>query len=1088
MKELKKQWKYFNFKKLIICMIILVSFIILVRLIFKNNLIEGFTEMDIRDLALIEYEFRNYGENSNGVNLTDAELEKRIVWDNRIYLLQPSKATNKKYSFWNINDDEAYDFSQNTAILKSLGTSINTESNNEPPSKPVMAIKNGKYASLEKYEKVVELGSDEFSDLDLDYNYLRERKLKDLQLVQTDVKKRITGLQNLENYYKASLLVNDNYIKTSVEPFMKEILLNYVITPIAIQNPMLGSIGFDSITLQSCMENNGVYTSLNNTTTGGAGEIIIMEKIPFGSTLTISNTPNLGSPLVLREIYNVNKTYKKYLRRLINSNSNYSFPTSSTTTTITTIPNLTSSHLLSSDYIENYNWYQNYYNLNDTINTFYTAYSNIFTKENKLYESYFYFEEERETTNPLVLPRHKLENMWPYKTTIYSSDKENILSPESFYLNLINDKLRYKVDTKNTNNMDPPITRTISKTVDIDFGSRRCNFYELQKNPKINKEIIQYLAYMPDDHNLKDYQNGEYDNSGQDIGLNNFGRLMANIDRTVGQQIRRFMTYRTPNDEQRRNLQLSHISFQHFKTENDKKINAINTNILDYITEEDKRVLQHTNTSAEVSLLNRYLNGLSEYNFDTAFINYDVATINNIIKKHLHFTLFNYNIQYYMATGRSIQSYSIDVNDLVSKIRNTLFEDAKKLQKYVLSNNTIMTEYKARMNPKVKLATNRGIIKNLYYLKKFDLLLTKIQTNLLPFPSLKVIRPIPPKGYKVLGDIILSSKAGIRQRIPQPTSGTATTTTSSGTTTTNPLTIRGDRNDIAGGTDYITFQLQKYVAIPETCVKRVREWRDTDKVFEIREAGKVLQIYNNPYTNTISVTTNRKKPEGYVEKLIACVKECDAVSSLIKTDNCARKLYKTKKSLEGGSIVNPNLADSEENKFYLNKIQARAEYIRNLDKKARELQLTQDKTRLLNMEANRGKLQNYIDTQSKNIAILTDKLEKGKNKIDLNTYVYPDRVSTNQTNQTGTTSGVGSRTETVNLINNLIGQSSLPEDEKRNLTEKVNNYKMMMDNQLISPEEYDARVNSALQSCPEYDLTGLVHKDVVSDVCYGCDQ
>ena len=33
---------------------------------------------------------------------------------------------------------------------------------------------------------------------------------------------------------------------------------------------------------------------------------------------------------------------------------------------------------------------------------------------------------------------------------------------------------------------------------------------------------------------------------------------------------------------------------------------------------------------------------------------------------------------------------------------------------------------------------------------------------------------------------------------------------------------------------------------------------------------------------------------------------------------------------------------------------------------------------------------------------------------------------------------------------------------------------------------YDNNINKVLSSCPDYDLTGLVKKDVVSSVCYGC--
>ena len=73
------------------------------------------------------------------------------------------------------------------------------------------------------------------------------------------------------------------------------------------------------------------------------------------------------------------------------------------------------------------------------------------------------------------------------------------------------------------------------------------------------------------------------------------------------------------------------------------------------------------------------------------------------------------------------------------------------------------------------------------------------------------------------------------------------------------------------------------------------------------------------------------------------------------------------------------------------------------------------------------------------------------------------------------------------MINKLIGQSSLPVDTKKNLITKVETYKRQMDNQLISPDEYKDRVNNALMACPEYNLDGLVHKDTVSNVCYGCN-
>ena len=188
--------------------------------------------------------------------------------------------------------------------------------------------------------------------------------------------------------------------------------------------------------------------------------------------------------------------------------------------------------------------------------------------------------------------------------------------------------------------------------------------------------------------------------------------------------------------------------------------------------------------------------------------------------------------------------------------------------------------------------------------------------------------------------------------------------------------------------------------------------------------------------------------------------------------------------MEGGESLSPNIADEEENKYYVNKIQGRASYIRQLNDKARELQLQYDKTNLVNREYNRAKLQNYVDTQSRHISELSQKIRDGTNKVDMNVYIHPD--AGNNIGNTASSIGVGSRENTIKTITNLINQSGVSDKTKRDLINKVNTYKRQMDNNLISPLEYKNRVNKALESCPEYDLTGLVKKDIVSDVCYGC--
>ena len=309
LKELKKQWKHFTLKKLIICMIILIVFIILVRLTFKNNIFEGF--QSIKDLALIEYEFRKYGENQDGSMVAETVLEQRIVWDKRIYLLQPAKKGDKKYSFWNINGDAVFNFDVNTSKIKSLGTTINTTSNSEAPTKPVMAIVGGKFKTIEKYNKLVEVGSDEFSDLQLNYSTIRDTSLEQLLETQNKVKKRLNALKKLKDYYEGVTKLDTVFIEQQLEKFVDQILNEYKVTPIGFNNP-LGQIGWDTFNLGSVSKTDGVK-SISDLSKDGVGEIIAIEGVPFGTILTLSKTAALANPEVFREPYETNDVYKEKL-------------------------------------------------------------------------------------------------------------------------------------------------------------------------------------------------------------------------------------------------------------------------------------------------------------------------------------------------------------------------------------------------------------------------------------------------------------------------------------------------------------------------------------------------------------------------------------------------------------------------------------------------------------------------------------------------------------------------------------------------------------------------------------------------------
>lgn len=1131
-KELVKQWNSLTLKKFIICTIILLCFIMLVKVTFKDHVLEAFTTTrTIDDLALVKYEFVKYDDDitrTDGHSADSATIEKRIVWDNRIYMLQPSKAGERRYSFWNINNDTIMDFDSSKRPIKSIGTSINTNNNEAPPIKQVPVVTAGKFKPIEKYEKIAEVGSDEFSDLHLNYNTIRDTSLEKLLKVQTNIRKRLRALEKLRQYYNDVTKPNSIYIRQQLDKFIAQILEQYKVTPIGFNNPK-GKIGWDTFSLAAVNGTNGVR-SMTDLSKGGVGEIIAIEGVPFGSILTLSKTAALANPVVFREPYETNHVYKDKIFKQMTGPMEVPAATGTTrcptlkevlsvrgnqrstvfgTTGCPSATDLTKYNVFDFKHLKPTNWGQkttaeirtaiNSHPVDTTSKQFYmwlndysknsqldTIYADVRTNTSKLdsetvmYGAHFYKKKTRNVGGGTLdyLKRNirigdgDFNNEYNLNTT----DLSNILTPESFYLNLVGENMKYKFEKEGKNDWGQKRTNTRIKTVVFppktgdEYNNAGFMEHGIHTNTRINNTLITSLRTSP-----------------SNIAIS----TMMDTGHLKDKGIRQMNTYKNQGDNVRGDLKLSHVSFKHFKTKPDQKVKIFNSDVYTTLGQTDYNTLMETGTEAtELTEINTYLTGDSMYDFNTAFTNFTTGTLNDVVAKELHYTQFNYTLQLSMHGDKNLDkalSWSFDLNGLDTKIRNHLESVVEEFRTYYFTS----PESPLQNEINIRLAS---INKNITMLTKFDSLITKINTNQIPFPSLKVIRPIAPRGFKVLGDIVLTSAKGILQR-QAPTTTTAATRDALGasisdiTSTTTPTTIARYQSDHRDGAvhekDYIHYQLQKYVAVPETCVKTVREWRDTDKVFEINESGKTLQIYNNPYTNTITVTTNKQKPKGNVEKMIACVKECDVVSELKKTDECAKKLYKTKKSLEGGSSVTPDLANAEENKYYLNKIQSRAEHIKNLTSAARDLQIQQDKYEIINAERNRNKLQRYVDDQGRNIAILRDKLEKGKNTIDLNAYIHPDAKLMND--GTGGTMQVGSRQETTNMINKLIGQSSLPEKAKDGLLTKVENYKRQLDNELISPDEYNTRVNDALQSCPEYNLNGLIHKDTVGQVCYGCD-
>ena len=320
-------------------------------------------------------------------------------------------------------------------------------------------------------------------------------------------------------------------------------------------------------------------------------------------------------------------------------------------------------------------------------------------------------------------------------------------------------------------------------------------------------------------------------------------------------------------------------------------------------------------------------------------------------------------------------------------------------------------------------STISTVLSNLTNITNFQ---TQLNSQSIDYFPIQIYKPIAPDGYTSLGHVFCN--------------------------------LASDLNNIKNN--------NSVACIPSHCVKVMRPWVANDKIFEYNKAGVYWAIYYNPYTGTFISTNTPQLPEGSVCKVVACVAKCKSVDNLQKADDCARKYYNlNQKSLANSKIV-PDIVSNQEEEFYLQKLRVNSDSITKLKTRAQQMQIDIDKANIVNREMNKNKLQSYVDTQKTNIDIIMKRLIADNNKIQTNINV-PFGV--------------------LNDIINMIKKSLLSEDQKSELISKILKSQNMLNNNLMTSAEYNAAISQALSSCPQYDLTDLVRKDLASDVCYGCD-
>ena len=356
------------------------------------------------------------------------------------------------------------------------------------------------------------------------------------------------------------------------------------------------------------------------------------------------------------------------------------------------------------------------------------------------------------------------------------------------------------------------------------------------------------------------------------------------------------------------------------------------------------------------------------------------------------------------------------------------FHFINQLQLTSFTNNFVLNLPKNSFNINLNPAFSSSIKTSMQNLTDFTIFLNDLQNNTIKHLPLKIYKPIPPKGYLSLGHIFCNLQSQLSS-------------------------IK--TNDAAGN---------GVCCVPENCVKEVRNWDISDKMFEYNKDGKYWALYYNPYTGTFISTNTNNFPDGKVSKVVACVKKCNAIDELAKADDCIRNYYNMNKAHT--VKLSPDLVADTEEEYYLGKVKAQSDTITKLFKKANTMQLDMDKATIVNAEMNKNKLQKYVDTQKRNIDIVTKRLIDDDDKIDTNINIPLDVLNA--------------------LLNMIKNNKKLTQKQKDDLTDKLLDNKKLADGGIITKGEYDKNLRKIMSNCPNYDLTGLVKKEVVSSVCYGC--
>lgn len=189
-------------------------------------------------------------------------------------------------------------------------------------------------------------------------------------------------------------------------------------------------------------------------------------------------------------------------------------------------------------------------------------------------------------------------------------------------------------------------------------------------------------------------------------------------------------------------------------------------------------------------------------------------------------------------------------------------------------------------------------------------------------------------------------------------------------------------------------QLAEVKAVPERCTKRSRDWKPKDIVLVHENSGKRLTLYQNPFLMTLDakyeklvnnawIITHDTVNDG-VYRLYPCVAKCDYVDTLIKADECSKKMC-IKKTADLDSIrLKSNVVENEIDSNLLSELKENDDYIRTLKDKIGEVNTNVNNYGVISTERNRHHLKDYIDSTGKLHKDAIQKLYNAKDSLAIN--------------------------------------------------------------------------------------------------------